>query len=87
MLSCLIRTFLSTDLAQRDYTHISTLLTFDPGVTERALNVAILEDEVVEEDEEFFVVLSVFGRTRGVEVREGENRTNVTITDNDGRST
>ena len=45
---------------------------------------AILEDEVVEGDEEFFVVLS--GGGRGVEVREGENRTNVTITDNDGGS-
>ena len=42
----------------------------------------ILEDEVVEGDEEFFVVLTR-GR-RGVEVREGESRTNVTITDNDG---
>ena len=68
-------------LDQRDYTGISTLLNFDPGVTERALGVAILEDEVVEGDEEFFVVLS---GGRGVEVREGENRTNVTITDNDG---
>ena len=70
-------------LDQRDYTGTSTLLNFDPGVTERALGVAILEDEVVEGDEEFFVVLS--GGRRGVEVREGESRTNVTITDNDGR--
>jgi len=90
LLICLIRTFnfvLSTDLDQRDYTGISTLLAFNPGVSERAMNVAILEDEVVEEDEEFFVVLSVIGGVRGVEVREGENRTNVTITDNDGGCT
>ena len=69
------------------FNNFALTLAFNPGVSERAMNVAILEDEVVEEDEEFFVVLSVVGRVRGVEVRERENRTNVTITDNDGGCT
>ena len=49
------------------------------------MGVAILDDGVLEEDEQFYVLLSVVGEGRGVEVREEEERTNVTIVDNDGR--
>ena len=58
------------------------LLTFDPGVIELEVGVVILEDSIVEEDEEFLVVLSVPVGEEGVEVRE-ETAT-ITIVDNDG---
>lgn len=68
----------------RDYTGLSALFTFNPGVMEQEVGVVILDDGVLEEDEEFYVLLSVVEEGRGVEVREDEERTNVTIIDNDG---
>ena len=58
------------------------LMTFNPGVVEQAVGVVILDDRIVEEDEEFLVVLSVPEGEEGVGVRE-ETAT-VTIVDNDG---
>jgi len=71
-------------LVGRDYTGLSALFTFNPGVMEQEVGVVILDDGVLEEDEEFYVLLSVVEEGRGVEVREDEERTNVTIIDNDG---
>ena len=47
------------------------LMTFNPGVVEQEVGVVILDDRIVEEDEEFLVVLSVPEGEEGVGVREG----------------
>ena len=64
-----------------DYTGTNGTLTFQPGETERTIEVLVLEDIEDEDNETFTVNLS-----SAVDARLGDGEGTATITDNDGNS-
>ena len=58
-------------------------LTFGPSVTRESIHIAVLDDEVVEEDETFVVILS--SSSSGVELDPATAIVNITDDDSDGK--
>ena len=70
--------------ATDDYETISSLLTFGPGVTTRAVSIPITNDNVHEPDpEQFLANLGLL--TTGVEVTIAPDQATVVINDDDGK--
>lgn len=51
-----------------DYTGVSGTLTFGPGVTEQKVELEVMDDDVFEEDEHFYIRISNPKRKDGIEI-------------------
>merc|ERR1711868_202259 len=51
-----------------DYTGVSGTLTFGPGVTEQKVELEVMDDDVFEEDEHFYIRISNPRRKDGIEI-------------------
>ena len=76
------RCFVHVSLAEpNDYTSVSTMLTFGPGQTTQNVPVAIFDDNVFEDTEEFMASLELV--TTGVDVQVVPAEATVNIFDDD----
>ena len=81
-LSVRLSTMSDSATSPQDFTEIvSRNISFTPGERRQTVSIAIVDDDVLEDAEQFFVVLTqIDPQTR---VIEAQNLTSITITDND----
>ena len=69
-------------ISGKDYTAVNETITFLPNDTQRLLFVTVLPDEIVEDDEDFVLVLS----TDSGAITVGDRAMNISIIDDDGKN-
>ena len=73
-----------TATAGEDYTHVSGRLRYEPGTNLQSFTVPILDDKVIEDSETFYIR---FSDGQHVTIPSGQELFEMTITDDDVRST
>ncbi len=72
--------------APGDYTSNSTVLTFTPGQTSAMINIQIMDDDVVEDVLETFLVQAMLVSTDAAGVTISPSQATISINDSDGNS-